>query len=90
MGIDIISGDLCELVNFEIMFVLWSFVCRIFGDESLIGKMLFYNCILFMMIKGVYEDILENSFLYYEVVIFFFIIEKYYWECMGWECGDSF
>lgn len=43
-----------------------------------------------MTIKGVYEDIPENSSLYHEVVISFSTIEKHHWECMGWECGDSF
>jgi len=90
MGIDIISGDPRELVNPETMFVSRSFARRIFGDESPIGKTLLYNRTLPMTIKGVYEDIPENSSLYHEVVISFSTIEKHHWECMGWECGDSF
>ncbi|UVV55807.1 ABC transporter permease [Bacteroides fragilis] len=74
----------------ETMFVSRSFARRIFGDESPIGKTLLYNRTLPMTIKGVYEDIPENSSLYHEVVISFSTIEKHHWECMGWECGDSF
>jgi len=90
MGLSVLAGDPRELANPDVLFVSRSFARKTFGDESPIGKILSLHKEIPMVIKGVYEDIPENTTLRHDMVISFPSLVKYGWGYVGWDGGDSF
>ncbi|MCD8030320.1 MAG: ABC transporter permease [Bacteroides sp.] len=90
MGIHVLSGDPRELANPDVLFVSREFARNTFGDESPVGKTLSLNKEISMTVKGVYEDIPENSTLRHDVVISLGSLIKYNWGRISWDRGDMY
>ncbi|MCD8079181.1 MAG: ABC transporter permease [Bacteroides sp.] len=90
MGITVLSGDPGELANPDVLFVSQQFARKTFGGESPIGKILTFNKEYPMTIKGVYEDIPENTTLRHDVIVSFPSLVKYSWGRISWSGGDSY
>lgn len=90
MGIQVLSGDPRELTNPDVLFVSREFARNTFGDESPVGKTLSLNKEISMTVKGVYEDIPENSTFRHDVVISLGSLIKYGWGRISWDRGDMY
>lgn len=90
LGIEVVSGDPRELGNPDVVFLAKSFAKQVFGGENPIGKILSYNREIPFIVRGIYEDIPENSTLQHEVVISMPTAMAHGWFELAWNHGDSF
>jgi len=91
MGIDVLSGDPRELGNIDVAFISKSLSKKLYGKENPIGKVLHLNKNYPLTIRGVFEDIPENTTLPNELVVSFPTIHKTSgYQRGGWGQDDSF
>lgn len=90
MGIEVLSGDPRELGNPDVLFIAKSLAREIFGDENPIGKTLDYDREFPITVKGIYEDIPENSSLQHEIVLSMPTGTTREWFELAWDHNDSF
>lgn len=91
MGVKLLSGDLKEMGNPDVLYLSESFAKEAFAGKSPIGEVMKYNKNMSMTVKGVYKDFPENSSFYgCNTLISLATILKYGWSNWGWDGGDSY
>ena len=69
MGIEVLKGNLQDFAIPGSAFVSQSFAHKVFGDEDVIGKTLSLDKQQDMTIRGIYQDMPENSMLKHDFVL---------------------
>lgn len=91
MGIDVLTGSPEELNNVDCIFLSASLARRLYGEEDPLGKVLMMNKNYSLTVRGVFQDIPENSSLRHDLVISFPTIHRVIGqEIGGWMRDDSF
>lgn len=91
VGIDLVSGDPRELNNPEVVFLSRQMARDMFADNDPIGQTVIYNKQIPMTVKGVFEDLPENSSLYGRGIVMSLATSfKHEWGYWGWDGGDGY
>lgn len=90
-GLDVVSGDPRELNNPEVVFLSRRMAQDMFADNNPIGQTVVLNKQIPMTVKGVFEDIPENSSLHGKGIIMSLATSlKYEWGYWSWHGGDGY
>lgn len=91
MGIEVLSGNPeKELMQSDVIFLCHSLAKQMFGQENPVGKVITYDKIIKLTVKGTYADIPENSTVNPKAVISLpTIFSRYGTGGYSWSGGDS-
>ena len=90
MGIEVTSGNpVQDLQELDVIYLSDDLATRIFGDENPIGKVINYDRMLDLTVRGTYADIPVNSTLQAKAVISMPSVWKRGWGNYSWAGGDS-
>ena len=90
MGIEVTSGNpVQDLQELDVIYLSDDLATRMFGDENPIGKVINYDRMLDLTVRGTYADIPVNSTLQAKAVISMPSVWKRGWGNYSWAGGDS-
>ena len=90
MGIEVTSGNpVQDLQELDVIYLSNDLATRMFGDENPIGKVINYDRMLDLTVRGTFTDIPVNSTMRPKAVISMPSIWKRGWGNYSWEGGDS-
>lgn len=90
MGIDVLKGNpVTDLSQKDIIYLNETLAQRMFGDEDPINKVISYDNVIDLTVKGVYKDIAENSTMKPNAVISMPTGWSRNWGNYSWDGGDS-
>ena len=90
MGIEVTSGNpVQDLQELDVIYLSDDLATRMFGDENPIGKVINYDRMLDLTVRGTYADIPVNSSLQAKAVISMPSVWKRGWGNYSWAGGDS-
>lgn len=91
MGIEVLSGNPeKDLIQNDVVFLCHSLAQQMFGNEDPIGKVITYDKIIKLTVKGTYVDLPENATVNPEAVISLStIFSRYGAYGYSWSGGDS-
>ena len=90
MGIEVTSGNpVQDLQELDVIYLSDDLATHMFGDENPIGKVINYDRMLDLTVRGTYADIPVNSTLQAKAVISMPSVWKRGWGNYSWAGGDS-
>ena len=90
LGIEVTSGNpVQDLQELDVIYLSDDLATRMFGDENPIGKVINYDRMLDLTVRGTYADIPVNSTLQAKAVISMPSVWKRGWGNYSWAGGDS-
>lgn len=91
MGIEVLSGNPeKELMQPDVIFLCDELARQMFGDENPVDKVITYDKVIKLTVKGTYADIPDNSTVRPKAVISLPTVWKHYGrDGYGWTGGDS-
>ena len=85
LGIKVLLGDVSELEKVDVLFISQSLARRLFADENPIGKIVTISVDYPLIVRGVFEDIPQNTEFHFDGVYSFDTRSKQYnFERGGW------
>ena len=86
MGIDVTNGNpVQDLQELDVIYLSDDLATRMFGDENPIGKIVNYDRMLDLTVRGTYADIPVNSTLQAKAVISMPSVWKRGWGNYSWK-----
>ena len=90
MGIEVTSGKpVQDLQELDVIYLSDDLATRMFGGENPIGKVINYDRMLDLTVRGTFSDIPVNSTMKPKAVISMPSVWKRGWGNYSWEGGDS-
>ena len=90
MGIDVTNGNpVQDLQELDVIYLSDDLATRMFGDENPIGKVINYDKMLDLTVRGTFADIPVNSTMRPKAVISMPSVWKRGWGNYSWVGGDS-
>ena len=90
MGINVLTGDARQgLTQPDVIFLSRSLAKEIFGDADPMGRTISYNHEFDLTVRGIYEDVADNTSLYHAAVVSMPTVFNRFSDNYSWQGGDS-